>query len=452
MEKIYLSFLPLLLSVTLFMQCGSGEVKNVPQTDSFITDVELDAFFDALHKKGMFNGAVAVKKKGELILKKGYGTTNFSNSATPFLTQTPMEVASVSKQFTATAILLLEQDKKLQLEDPLQKYLGDDFPYATINVKHLVTHTSGLPDYEKHFRKHWDTTKIANNNDIVAYFKTNKPDLMSEPGKRYHYSNSGYVLLAEIVHAVSGKPLDVFLKERVFDVAGMSDTRFYDRDDIWTLPGYAPGFQLDLKTCLMERPEFLPGRAYYYFLSGRLGPGRLTSTVEDLIKWDAVLYGNDLLSDDGKAMAFTPYPAEEDDSDYGFGWHVVENDVSGKVVYHTGSWAGNQAYIRRYLADKSLFITLNNAYSPYMKQIRTAVEDYLAGKPLVMLDLIGVEVLKKEICKLDATSIQDWYHSNHDVSWSVDDLRKLSKQYQDMGDGTKGTLVDMVINYIENEN
>src|SRR5690606_6431457 len=137
----------------------------------------------ALHDKGMFNGAVGVKKEGKLILKKGYGTANFSME-TPFLAETAMEVASVSKQFTAFAILLLEQEKKLSLEDHLQKYLGDDFPYANITIKHILTHTSGLPDYESHFRKTWDTTKIATNSDIVRFFKLDKPQLISQPGTK----------------------------------------------------------------------------------------------------------------------------------------------------------------------------------------------------------------------------------------------------------------------------
>lgn len=451
MKKIIIGFLGIVMALMLLTGCRTDTSKRALKSEAYTTDVVLDSFFEVLHKKGMFNGAVAVKKNGALILKKGYGVANLSNS-TPFLPHTAMEVASVSKQFTAVAILLLEQDKKLSADDNLQKYLGTDFPYSNITIKHLITHTSGLPDYEPYFRKTWDTTKIAGNTDIVAYFKANKPDLMSLPGKKYHYSNSGYVLLAEIVHAVSGKPLDAFLKERVFDVIGMSDTKFYDRGDLWTLPDYAPGYQMDLSTCLPGKPESQPGKYYYYFLSGRLGPGRLSSTVEDLIKWDTALYGNDLLDDEGKALAFTAYPAEDEDSDYGYGWHVTENADSGKVVYHTGSWAGNQAYIRRYLANKDLLITLNNIYSPYMKQIRTAIEDYLAGKPLMVPKVMGVEALKNAICTLDQSSVVTWCQAHTDYQWKLEDLNKLLSQYQQLKEDHKVESVAFLIDYISTTN
>lgn len=451
MNKTFLNFSVIIVILTMFlMGCGKSKKIDLPKNEEFVTDVVLDSFFKTLYENGMFNGAVAVKKKGELILKKGYGTANFDMN-TPFLSQTAMEIASVSKQFTALAILLLEQEGKLHLEDTLQNFFGDDFPYLNVSVQHLISHTSGLPDYEDYFQKNWDTTKIAYNKNIVNYLKKSKPKIINEPGKKYHYSNTGYILLAEIVQEVSGKELNIFLKENVFDVANMSETSFYDRDDIWTLKDYAPGYQIDPLTCQYERPENLFGKYYYYFLSGRLGSGRLSSSVDDLIKWDRILYSDSLLSDKGKKLAFKAYPAEDDASDYGFGWHVVENDSIGKVVFHTGSWAGNLAYIKRYLTDKSLVIILNNTYSPYMKQIRMAVDAYLMGKPLVIPERIGVELLRKEICNLDKSIVLDWYNLHSDTDWNIKDLKTLSQQYQLIGDD-KAALVEILINEISFNN
>ncbi|WP_163518209.1 serine hydrolase domain-containing protein [Gelidibacter japonicus] len=451
MNNTIVRFSLVLMFLGFIIGCGDTKKKEIPQSVEIKTDIVLDSFFKALHDKGMFNGAVGVKKEGKLILKKGYGTANFSME-TPFLAETAMEVASVSKQFTAFAILLLEQEKKLSLEDHLQKYLGDDFPYANITIKHILTHTSGLPDYESHFRKTWDTTKIATNSDIVRYFKLDKPQLISQPGTKYHYSNSGYILLAEIVHAVSGKPLDEYLKDQVFDVAEMKNTAFYDRDEIWKLTDYAPGYLINPETCQYDRPEDQAGKYYYHFLSGRLGSGRLSSSVDDLIKWDSILYTNRLLHDKGKELTFQAYPPKEDPSDYGFGWHIVENDSLGKVVYHTGSWAGNLAYIKRYLDDKSLVVILNNTYSPYIKKIRKAVDDYLNGKPLQFPQQIGIDILKKEICHLNKEKMKSWYEKSLDAQWHVTDLESLSKQYTKLGLEDKAALVDIITNFVKSDN
>lgn len=415
---------------------------------TFVNDSILDGFFTSLHQKKMFNGAVAVKKNDTLIFKKAYGTANMEKDI-PFTTHTGMEIASVSKQFTAAAIQLLQQENKLDTGRPVQTYLGDDFPYPDITVKHLLTHTSGLPDYEDHFRKHWDTTRIARNADILAYFKEEKPALVSKPGTKYHYSNSGYVLLAEIVYAVSEKTLDVFLRENIFDKAGMGNSRFYERDSIWTAKDYAPGYRLDPVTCVYVRPETLPGKYYYRFLSGRLGPGRLSSSVEDLIKWDSILYTDVILKSQSKKAVFQPYPPSDDDSDYGFGWHVQQEDSIGKIVYHTGSWAGNLSYIKRFTDTKSLVIILNNTFqSAYIKKIRAAVDDYVNGKPLRFPQTKAADLLQKEICELNPENIAAWQKKNRDADWDMEDLQKLEKKYREIGETEKADLIAALIRNI----
>lgn len=372
----------ILFGCLLWFVPGISQPRISAASDEVAEDTLLDAFFQKLHERGMFNGAVAVKQNGKLILKKGYGKANFSYNR-DFTPETPMEIASVSKQFTAAAIMILQQQGKLNTADEAQRYLGRDFPYPQITIQHLLTHTSGLPDYEKYFRQHWDTTKIAYNKDILDYFKKEKPALRSTPGEKYSYSNSGYVMLAEIVRAVSGQPLDAFLSDHIFKPAGMLSTAFYERDSIWKIEDYAPGYMPDARTGRYARPEDLPGKSYYHFLSGRLGSGRLSSSINDLIKWDSLLYRNTILTEKSKQQIFRVYMPEKDTSDYGFGWHIYEDEQLGKVVYHTGSWAGNLSFIKRFTDDKSLIIMLNNTYDKnYMKEIRDRVVGYLKGDPL----------------------------------------------------------------------
>ncbi|WP_268223076.1 serine hydrolase domain-containing protein [Sinomicrobium oceani] len=438
--KLYIAFGLYLISLLLLSSCTSGKKEVNPEINK-VNDPVLEAFFDTLYARKMFNGAVAVKKNGELIFKKGYGTANMEKH-TPFTTHTAMEIASVSKQFTAAAIQILRQQDKIDVDLPAQHYLGKDFPYADITVKHLLTHTSGLPDYEDYFRKHWDTTRIAYNRDILAYFETEKPELLSTPGVKYHYSNSGFVVLAEMVRVVSGKSLDRFLKQNIFDKAGMTNSGFYERDSIWDLDNYAPGYRLNPATCTYVRPETLPGKNYYRFLSGRFGPGRLSSSVDDLIRWDSILYTNTILNARSKAVVFRPHPPSGDDSDYGYGWHIQESDSTGKIVYHTGSWAGNLSYIKRFTKDKSLVIILNNTFeSAYMKAIRAAVDAYLLGKPLILPQPEASDLFRKESCDLHTQDIRKWGNNHRDAHWDRKKLEKLRAFYRENGDTAKAGLI-----------
>lgn len=152
--KHILSSVKLLIVISVFLACYScNQLPSHDQlTEEIVVDPALDSLFIWLNKNNMFNGAVAIKKEGKLLLKKGYGFANYHRNDR-FQPSTSMEIASVSKQFTATAIALLIQEGKIGLEDTVKKYLGEDFPYEGVTIKNLVTHTSGIPDYEDYFKQ-----------------------------------------------------------------------------------------------------------------------------------------------------------------------------------------------------------------------------------------------------------------------------------------------------------
>ncbi|QDH79914.1 beta-lactamase family protein [Echinicola soli] len=365
-----------LLSVTL--ACQRSKVvfqEGNPKAE------QLDSLFHYLYAEGLYNGAVAVVDEGELIFKKAYGLANLEDSSA-FGTGTAMEVASVSKQFTASAIMHLAQEHKLSITDDIRAYLPAGFPYEGISIKHLLSHTAGVPDYTTYFIDHWPKNQLANNKDIVAYFIKHQPPVKFAPGTDYDYSNTGYVLLAEIVENASGMPLDDYLEEQLFKPFAFQNAGFYQRSEIYDLKNYAPSFRWSTDSCRYIRPEHLPGKAYYFFLSDRLGPGRLSVNVEDLLRWDRLLYTNDFLSQGSKESMFTPVEYEGVDTDYGFGWHNYEDDKVGAVSYHTGSWAGNLSYIKRFREVKSTIILLNNTNSPYMKEIRNAVDAIVTAREM----------------------------------------------------------------------
>ncbi|WP_215224168.1 serine hydrolase domain-containing protein [Echinicola shivajiensis] len=375
-----IKIIPQLLLGMMFLasSCGGRQGSFVAQNNEKAK--KLDSLFNYLYEHRLFNGAVAVVDRGDIIFRKGYGLANVEDN-TPFDPHTSMEVASVSKQFTAAAMLHLEQEGKLSVNEDIRNYLPKGFPYEGVKIKHLLSHTGGLPDYTDYFVENWPVDQLANNKDILAYFLEFKPNPMFKPGTDYSYSNTGYVMLAEIVEAVSGQTLDEYLEENLFRPFGLKQAGFYQRSEIYDLEDYAPSFMWSKDSCAYIRPEYLPGKSFYYFLSDRLGPGRLSLSLEDLLHWDQLLYTNAFLEEEHKQAMFRPVDFEGVETDYGYGFHNYSDEEVGNVSYHTGSWAGNLSYIKRFRDIKSTVILLNNTHqSAYMKEIREAVDAITIGR------------------------------------------------------------------------
>ncbi|MBT30410.1 MAG: penicillin-binding protein [Thalassobius sp.] len=412
------------LLISLLLSCSEKAVK----TEKVINKktAELESLFNYLFENKIFNGAVAVKDSGKIIFKETYGYANFETEE-PFTSHTQMELASVSKQFTAAAIMKLHQQNKIDLNADINTYFEPDLPYNGVKVYNLLNHTAGLPNYEPWFKENWPEETIAYNKDIVKYFIEHKPDTLFAPGKGYHYSNTGYILLAELVHITSGKPLDQFLQEELFNPFILTESGFYGRDDIFDMKAYAPAFMWDIEKCAYVRPETLAEKSYYYFLSGRFGSGRLSSSLDNLISWDSLLYTDSFLADTTKALIFTPNPDTSLSTDYGFGWHVYNDDVKGKVAYHTGNWAGNLAYIKRYMNDGSLVVLLNNTYeSKYMKSVRNAIDAILKEEEWQYPKILLSEKLKKDICTENFDPVK-WSSQFSDTIKFEHDLKRNRK-------------------------
>ncbi|MEZ7504239.1 serine hydrolase domain-containing protein [Flavobacterium sp. Arc2] len=451
MYKIYQTAVVLFLSLSI-TSCDAQKKASL-KTAIEVQNDTLDSYFSKLYEAKMFNGAVAVKRKGKLIFKKGYGIANLEKQ-NPFLTTTSLEIASVSKQFTSAAILLLQQENKLKVTDFAYKYLGEDFPYKDVTISQLLSHTAGLPDYEPYFRKNWDPSIIAYNKDILNYFKTKKPAISSVAGEKYHYSNIGYILLAEIVSGASGGvTLEKYLTKKIFEPMQMENTFFMGRDSIWDKENYAPGYMFSLAECKNVIPESLPNNAYYRFLSGRLGSGRLSSSIDDLIKWDQFLYDDSIFNAASKELAFSKHPPTKDTSDYGYGWHIVDDSIKGKTVYHTGSWAGNLTYISRSLVTKDLVIILNNTHnSAYNKEIRAAVNGFVNGQPLTLPKVKASELFKNSACNLTLKMIPQWYLANVNIDWDIADLKQLQEDYEKIGASDKSEMTNAIMTIIQKAN
>jgi CubicO group peptidase (beta-lactamase class C family) len=168
-----------------------------------------------------FSGVVLVAEKGKIKYQKAFGYRDFAKQL-PLQEDDVFELASVSKQFTAMVIMMLKQQGKLDYDDLLEKYV--DIPYKGITIRQLLTHTSGLPDYQEVMDAHWDKSKVAGNPDIIEYLNKYAPPVLSAPGVKYAYSNTGYVMLASVAEKASGRDFIEFARTEIFDKLGMKHT------------------------------------------------------------------------------------------------------------------------------------------------------------------------------------------------------------------------------------
>jgi len=303
--------------------------------------------------QGKVPGAsVLVVHNGAALIHRSYGFADLEagTEATP---DTDYRLASVTKQFTAACILLLMQDGKLQLDDPISNWFPG-LPAATkaITVRHLLSHMSGLIDYEEVIPA--EMTGQLHDADVLKILETQDSTYFA-PGSSYRYSNSGYALLALIVERASGKSFATFLRERIFQPLLMTNTVAHE-----------------------EGVSVVPHRAYgYTFENGRwnrtdqsqtsavLGDGGIYSSIEDLARWDAALYDDRLLSDSSRELAFTPVTATEDPTvRYAMGWRVTPEEIGGTTLWHSGETRGFRNVIVRYPEQHLTVIVLTNRDDP----------------------------------------------------------------------------------------
>ena len=310
-----------------------------------------------------FSGVVLVADKGKPIFQAARGQRYYVTGA-PMQADSIFELASLTKQFTAMAVMLLKEDGKLAYDDPLEKYVPG-LPYPGITVRHLLNHTSGFADYEAMMDAHWDKTKVATNKDIIETLKRLRPAAKSAPGEKYDYSNGGYVMLGSIIEVASGQDYTSFLRARIFRPLGLSDTNVRSPQDWDRMPRFAVGHVIDKDTGKPVRAVDLKEITYTVYLGGRVGPGRISSTAADLLKWDRALREAKLIS--ASALSEAHQPARLNDgkpSAYGFGVVLPEPDPAlGNSVTHTGGNPGITNRLTRYLdQDKTIVILSNNAY------------------------------------------------------------------------------------------
>ena len=314
---------------------------------------------------------VGVVQNGSLVLNKSYGMADLEHD-TPIGADTRFYLASISKQFTAMSLVLLEQDGRLSLDDPIQKWVPEVPSFgATITLKHLLHHTSGLRDYFTLLAvSGWPTDGLLNEQQFLALVQRQK-SLNFRPGDEFLYSNTGYVLLSIVVKRASGKSLRDFAAERIFKPLGMTQTEFRD-DHTALIPRRALGYQPTGSTYRISQPEF-----------DVVGDGGAYSTIADLAKWDANFQSGRVGGKRAIAMLQTPGTLN-DGQTIPYALAVTTGEFHGLTTFsHGGSYGGYRSMMLR-VPDKRLsVITLCNtsdAPTTLAEQVSSVVLGFAAEK------------------------------------------------------------------------
>jgi CubicO group peptidase (beta-lactamase class C family) len=332
---------------------------------------QADAVDDYVHaemaKQHIPGLALLVSRGGQVVRAQGYGLANVELQV-PVKPETIFQSGSVGKQFTATAVMMLVEEGKIGLEDPLTKYFPDaPATWKQVTIRELLSHTAGFSDYPKNFDMRRDYTE-AQLLKIVEGIP-----LAYAPGTSWSYSNLGYLTLGIVIHKVTGKFYGDFLQERIFQPLGMSTTRIISEADI--VPNRSAGYRLvkgELKNQEWVSPTL-----------NTTADGALYFSIQDLAKWDAALYTEKLLKRSSLEQMWTVAKlsnGQPNSGHYGFGWLTGKRN-GHRVVEHEGSWQGFETDISRYLDDKLTVVVLTNLAEAEPDVIANHVSEmYLSGK------------------------------------------------------------------------
>ena len=373
---------------------------------------KIDAIVRQYVDNKQFNGTVLVAEKGQVIFKKGYGMANmeWAIANTP---DTKFRLGSITKQFTAMLIMQLVEQGKLELAEPITTYLPD-YPKATgskITTHHLLTHTSGLPNYTN-IPKFFETLSRDPFTPTEFLKKFQDMPLDFEPGSKFSYSNSGYFLLGALIEKVTGKPYAQVLQEGILTPLQLRDTGY----DLFApiMPKRAAGY---------EKAGGNYVNAAYLDMSIPYAAGSLYSTIEDLYKWDQALYTDKLLSAAGKATMFTPFK-----DGYAYGWGVGKTKVGERkdsllVISHGGGINGFNTLITRAPQDKRLVVLLNNTGGAPLNDMHRNIFRILYDQPVETPKKPIAGVLRQSVLTDPVAAVRQKF-----AAWKADKAYNLNEQ------------------------
>lgn len=391
-KQLFASVLPAILGMVLFMPFSWNRMQHEEQGDYVPSESEaewlriqyeraidsakyarIDHLLTRAYERGGFSGQVLLAEKGKVLYSKCFGFSNIRARRDSICQESTFQLASLSKPFTATAVMLLYQQGKIELDSAVKNYLPD-FPFKNITVKHLLQHRSGLKNYIYIADKYWPNKKqYLKNTDISPLLARYGRTLDFAPGTRFKYCNTNYAYLALLVERISGQSFAQFFEENIAKPLGMENTFVYEPQKV----------SLDEKKAVCgysysRRTGFY--RRYPDYLDGVVGDKGLFSTARDLFRFDQALYGSDFLADSVIQLMFTPAEelTQKHDNDYGLGFRIRRDTAGHQTVFHNGWWKGFRTYfIHDYQCERTV-IWLNNrsdvTINPYITKIFDIVD------------------------------------------------------------------------------
>lgn len=350
-------FWPVLaLLVTIASTVSSVSAQSLEQ--------KIDTYCRAASEVNRFSGSVLVARDGKVLFTGGYGLASVQFDV-PNAPETKYLIGSVTKNFTAAAILQLEEQGKLSVHDPVGKYIPE-MPAEIgqkVTIHHLLTHTSGVHSYTDIQSVMVRRSMPFTNDEILQTFKDLPLDF--EPGSQWSYSNSGYFLLGLIIERVSGESYEDYVRTHLLEPAGMTNSGYAHHEQI--LKNMARGYSINADGDLIN--------AACIDMSLPFSAGALYSTVGDLYAWDRILYSDKILSEKSKQKMFTPVM-----NDYGYGWGITA--VADHAVYqHTGGIDGFSSIIQRFYKDDACIVVLTNTDEGQAGRVAMALTAILFDKP-----------------------------------------------------------------------
>ncbi|MEX2349390.1 MAG: serine hydrolase [Flavobacteriaceae bacterium] len=353
----------------LLFLCIAVTFLNTTTASSQSLEKQIDAIFEEAYPPGKPGSTVLIAKDDKVLYRKAFGMANLELNV-PMKPENVLELASITKQFTAVAILMLVEQGKLSLDDPLSKYIADYPKGNTVTIHHLLNHTSGIKSYTNMPGFITQARVDMSPTELIDVFKNEPMDF--EPGEAYAYNNSAYILLGYIIEEVSGMPYEDFIQKNIFDKLGMKHSTYGSRSKL--IPNRASGYQPSGES--YKNADYLSMTLPY-------AAGSLMSTVDDMFLWHKAIHNNTLISEKSKQLAFTNNTLNNGKAiNYGYGWGV--NEISGvPTIEHTGGIFGFTTS-GIYVLEKNIYaIVLTNDNSKGPEPYNLKATALVLGKPLI---------------------------------------------------------------------
>lgn len=351
MVKRIISLMIALVFTFTILLTGCANNENTSLHESIRTsDKEIQSmliqYMDKYSESLKFSGTVLIGKGNDILLDRGYGMADYDNNI-PNTPHTVFEIASLTKQFTATAILMLQEKNLLSVQDLLSKYIPEYPNGDKIKIHNLLSHTSGIPDYFKSFESIENVKQSYTPEELIKLFENKQLDF--DTGTSYEYSNSNYILLGYIIEKVSKMKYEDYIEKNILKPLNLKETGVLSKPD--TIKDKAVGYKTISKNFnIYTRSIDIDGSIPY-------SAGEICSTVEDLYTWENALYSGKLINKESLNEMFTPNL-----NNYGYGWVINKDDKGNKIIQHTGSLPGYSSIIVRNIDKKYLIIILSNKY------------------------------------------------------------------------------------------